>query len=184
MIPADRRLEAAGLLERAVAGELAAFEEIVRMHEKQVLNTAWRLLGRLEDAQDAAQEVFLRLFSNLKRLHDVREVRPWLYRVTVNLCYDHRRRNRNFAGENLTGGEASAALDPEITWLVQERKVILERGLATLPEKERAALVLRDIEGLDTREVAEILGSSETTVRSQICLARAKLRKFVLRSKP
>ena len=66
LIPADRRLEPAGLLERAVAGDLAAFEEIVRMHEKQVLNTAWRLLGRLADAQDVAQEAFLRLFANQK----------------------------------------------------------------------------------------------------------------------
>jgi RNA polymerase sigma-70 factor (ECF subfamily) len=175
-IPADHRLEA--------AGDLAAFEEIVRMHEKQVLNTAWRLLGRLEDAQDVAQEAFLRLFSNLKKLDDVRQIRPWLYRVTVNLCYDHRRRGRNSASDSLTGQEAaSPGLDPEFTWLAQERKVLLERGLATLPEKERAAVVLRDVEGLDTREVAEILGSSETTVRSQICVARAKLRKFVLRSR-
>jgi RNA polymerase sigma-70 factor (ECF subfamily) len=185
LIPAERRLETAGLLERAVAGDLAAFEDIVRMHEKQVLNTAWRLLGSLEDAQDTAQEAFLRLFSNLKRLDDVRQVRPWLYRVTVNLCFDHRRRNRNFPGEGLGGLEAATpGLDPEITWLAQERRAILERGLATLPEKERAAVVLRDVEGLDTREVAEILGSSETTVRSQICVARAKLRKFVLRRKP
>src|ERR1700682_629599 len=150
LIPADCRLETAGLLERAVAGDLAAFEEIVRMHEKQVLNPAGRWLGRLEDAQDVAQEAFLRLFSNLKKLDDVRQVRPWLYRVTVNLCYDHRRRSRNFAGEGLTGMEATApGLDPEITWLVQERRVILERGLATLPEKERAAGGLRGVEGLD-----------------------------------
>src|SRR5260370_17673344 len=93
-IPADRRLEA--------AGDLAAFEEIVRMHEKQVLNTAWRLLGRLEDAQDVAQEAFLRLYSNLKKLDDVRQVRPWLYRVTVNLCYDHRRPSRKVPTEGLT----------------------------------------------------------------------------------
>jgi len=184
LIPAERRLETAGLLERAVAGDLTAFEEIVRMHEKQVLNTAWRLLGRLEDAQDTAQEVFLRLFSNLKKLDDVSQVRPWLYRVTVNLCHDHRRRGRNFAGEGLTGVEAAPGLDPEIAWLAEERRVLLEQGLATLPEKERAAVVLRDVEGLDTREVAEILGSSETTVRSQICVARAKLRKFVLRRNP
>src|SRR5260370_16184369 len=168
-IPADRRLEA--------TGDLAAFEEIVRMHEKQVLNTAWRLLGSLEDAQDVAQEAFLRLFSNLKKLDGVQQVRPWLYRVTVNLCYDHRRR-RTFTGESLSGQEAaSPALDPEITWLAQERKVILERGLATLPEKERAAGVLRGVEGLDTREVAQIPGSSENTVPSPICVARAQLRK-------
>ena len=72
----------------------------------------------------------------------------------------------------------SAARDPELSLLHVERGRLLEMALATLPQKERAAIVLRDVEGLSTREVAGVLGSSEGTVRSQICLARAKLKKF------
>ena len=73
---------------------------------------------------------------------------------------------------------ASNQLDPELAWVHQERSRLVEMALKTLPEKERAAVVLRDMQGLSTREVAGILGSSEVTVRSQICVARGKLKKF------
>ena len=77
----------ADALSRARRGDEAAFEELMRMHERQVLRTALRLLGRLEDAEDAAQEAFLRLYRNLRGFHELAEIRPWLYRVTVNVCY-------------------------------------------------------------------------------------------------
>lgn len=182
---ADIRLKAEdggqtdGLLERAKAGDLDAFDQLMRMHERQVLSTAMRLLGNMEDAQDAAQETFLRLYKSLNRLPDILEIKSWLYRVTVNLCNDaHRKRRRNRT-EALSGPDpASAAPDPELMWLNHERGRLVEMALTTLPEKERAAVVLRDVEGLSTREVAGILGSSEVTVRSQICVARGKLKKF------
>jgi RNA polymerase sigma-70 factor (ECF subfamily) len=182
---ADFRLKAedagrsAGLLERAKAGDLEAFDQVMRLHEKQVLGTALRLLGNLEDAQDAAQETFLRLYKSLNRLPDIQEIKSWLYRVTVNICNDmHRQRSRR-RWEPLTGPEpVSSQPDPELTWVHQERGRLVEMALKTLPEKERAAVVLRDMQGLSTREVAGILGSSEVTVRSQICVARGKLKKF------
>ena len=181
----DYRLEAedhpgpAGLIERAHNGDLTAFEEIVRLHERQVLGTALGFLGHLEDAQDAAQEVFLKLYRHLKRLEDIRELRAWLYRVTANVCHDLRRTRRRWPTEELSGQEPSGgAGNPEQVWQLEERKQVVERALKRLPEKERAAVVLRDVEGLSTREVAEILGSSETTVRSQICSARMKMKQF------
>ncbi|SRR5579871_3213213 len=182
---ADFRLKAedsdvsAGLLERAKAGDLDAFDQLMRLHERQVLGTAFRLLGKLEDAQDAAQETFLRLYRSLNRLPDIQEIRSWLYRVTVNVCNDMLRQRRRRAWEPLSGPDpASGHPDPELAWVHQERGQLVEMALKTLPEKERAAVVLRDMQGLSTREVAEILGSSEVTVRSQICVARAKLKKF------
>ncbi len=183
---ADFRLNAevagqsAGLLERfKVTGDLEAFDQLMRAHEKQVLGTALRLLGNLEDAQDAAQEVFLRLYKSLNRLPDIQEIKPWLYRVTVNVCNDMHRARRRRAWEPLSGPDpVSLQPDPELAWAHQERGRLVEIALKTLPEKERAAVVLRDLQGLSTREVAEILGSSEVTVRSQISVARGKLKKF------
>ena len=167
----------ADLVARARAGDLEAFEQIMRQHERQVLGTALRLVRNAADAQDIAQETFLRLYRNLKKLPDNLELRTWLYRVTVNLCHDHFRKHGRTEG--LGGPEPeSISHDPELSVLELERSRVLEMGLATLPEKERAAIVLREVEGLSTREVAEVLGSSEVTVRSQICIARAKLRKF------
>jgi RNA polymerase sigma-70 factor (ECF subfamily) len=179
-LKADDAGQSAGLLERARAGDLEAFDEVMRMHEKQVLGTALRLLGNLDDAQDAAQETFLRLYKNLNRLHpDMHEIKSWLYRVTVNICNDMHRQRRGRRSEPLSGPEpVSNQPDPELTWIGQELSRLLDMALKTLPEKERAALILRDMQGLSTREVAGILGTSEVTVRSQICVARGKLKKF------
>lgn len=181
---ADFRLKAdkavdAGLLDRAKTGDLEAFDQLMRLHEQQVLGTALRLLGNLEDAQDAAQEAFLRLYKSLNRLPDIQQIKPWLYRVTVNVCNDMHRARRRRGWEPLSGPDpVSTQLDPELQWAHQERGKLVEMALKILPEKERAAVVLRDMQGLSTKEVAEILGSSEVTVRSQISVARGKLKEF------
>lgn len=174
ILPLTGRL---GRFERAQAGDLDAFEALLRAHERQVLGTALRLLGRLEDAQDAAQEVFIRLFRHLKRLQSEEAVAPWLYRVTVNVCNDAWQKRRP-AADVADLDLASGAPDPETMAGQAERQRAVARGLATLAQKERAALVLREVEGLSTREVAAILGSSEVTVRTQIFTARMKLKNF------
>jgi len=172
------------LVRRAKAGDREAFDALVRHHERKVLRTALRLLGRLDLAQDAAQEVFLRMHKNLSRFDDERELGPWLYRMAVNACHDLRRR-RGIpealpldAIEEPTSTEGGAAqIDARLDH--ERRRELVARALQTLPEKERAALVLRDIEGLPTGEVARILGSSEATVRSQVSTGRVKVKKQV-----
>jgi len=154
---------------------LAFFERVVRLHERMVLGVAYRLLGRMEDAQDAAQEVFLKLFEKQKDIHG--DPKPWLYRVTVNVCNDWYRKRILVAKPDEQAADPSANALATIT--LEERKRLLAEGLQSLGERERAAVVLRDIEGLSTREVARILGVEEVTVRSQICTARVKLAKYV-----
>lgn len=165
----------------ANAGELAAFESLMRQHERLVLVTAVRLLGKLEDAQDASQEVFLRLYRNLGKIDAVENVPGWLYRITVNVCHDMtRKRPASVAMETLPELAASGA-DPQQSATQRERRRALQMSLRFLSEKERAAMVLRDLEGLSTEEVARVLGSSEATVRSQISKARIKMRAFLER---
>ena len=164
-------------IEAVERGEETPFEQAMRRHERLVLVTALRLLGNLPDAQDAAQEVFLRLYRNRGMLQSP-ALAGWLYRVTVNVCHDVRRRRPEAAAE--WDGPAEAP-NPQQQMVEAERRRVLEMSLRALPEKERAALVLRDLEGLSTAEVAEILGSSEATVRSQISKARVKVRDFVER---
>ena len=180
------------LVRRAKAGDREAFEALMGRHERAVLRTALRILGRLDLAQDAAQEVFLRMHKYLGSFDDERELGPWLYRVTVNVSRDV---GRQSGGRDLVpleeieepvatragAGEIEAGIDRE------RRRALVARALQALPEKERAALVLRDVEGLSTSEVAGILGSSETTVRSQVCTGRVKVKKLVegyLRGRP
>ncbi len=171
--------EAAGLLRDAKAGDRAAFEQVILRHERRVLLTALRLLGRWEDAQDAAQEVFVRLHRYLGRFDEALDLAPWLYRMTVNVCRDIGRKRP--AHDDLDPNAADPGLGPERSARSAEERRILQGALRRLPGKERAALVLRDIEGLSTREVARILGSSEATVRSQVSSARLRILKLTER---
>jgi RNA polymerase sigma-70 factor (ECF subfamily) len=162
----------------AQAGDRAAFERLMRQHERQVLTTALRLLGNREDARDAAQEVFLRLYRNLAKVEAAGNLAGWLYRVTVNVCHDQRRKRPDLASVELAALPAAGA-SPQQEVTDAERRHALELSLRLLGEKERTALVLRDLEGLSTAEVAQILGSSEMTVRSQISKARVKVKNFI-----
>jgi RNA polymerase sigma-70 factor (ECF subfamily) len=149
------------------------FKRLMEQHQQMVQRVAYRLLGRLEDAQDAAQEVFLRLFRNLDRVGA--DPKAWLYRVTVNVCNDHHRRRRVVVEMETR----DPVPDPERLLSIEQRKRLLLAGLGTLPERERTAIVLRDIEGLSTAEVAAILGVEEVTVRSHTSSGRLKLAKYV-----
>ena len=170
------------LLRLAKAGDLGAFEQIMRLHERRVLRTALRLVHRPEDAQDAAQEVFLRLHRHIRKLDDNRDVTPWLYRVTVNVCHDLNRKRQGSATVSLEAivgvGREPPASEPSPYQRAADAEEwrIMSRALAALPAGQRQALVLRDLEGLPASEVAEILGTSEVTVRTQVCRARLRLK--------
>jgi len=175
--------EFAILLSRAIAGDVSAFERIVVRYERRVLSLAWRLLGRVEDAQDASQEVFLRAFRYLRRFDARRPLEPWLMKMTVNVCHDIGRKRQQQPATVRDPDTMRGTGTPHEHLRSEERKRVLHEALQALPEKERAAIILRDLEGLSTAEVAEILGSSEATVRSQISTARVKIRKAVERER-
>jgi RNA polymerase sigma-70 factor, ECF subfamily len=171
------------IIQRAQAGDNAAFAELVTWHQRRVVATAWRMLGNHSDALDAAQDVFLRLHRYLRSFRPDEDFAAWLYRLVVNACHDARkRRSSHLSYEHEAARGAldglSSPHDVEASAMVREDEQLVLRALETLSEKERAALVLRDLEGLSTQEVADILGSSPTTVRSQISIARGKLRAF------
>jgi RNA polymerase sigma-70 factor (ECF subfamily) len=182
--------ELAALMEQAVAGNSAAFEQILILTQRRVLNLAWKLLGSLAEAQDAAQEVFMRAYKYLHRFDTRKPFEPWLIRITVNVCRDmmrSRQQSRNlFAETELSPepAEIASAGDPHSMLAAEQQKEILRKALSRLPEKERTALVLRDIEGLPTSEVAAILKSSAATVRSQISSARLKIKKALKGVRP
>jgi RNA polymerase sigma-70 factor (ECF subfamily) len=169
----------AKVIAQAIAGDRAAFEEIVVRHERRVLTLAYRLLGNMDDAQDAAQETFLRAFKYLRRFDSSRPLEPWLVSMAVNVCRNLGRKSQQRRAV-FVSGEFAEPVDPGVGPLAglhaDEQRQLLHRALAALGEKERAAVVLRDLEGMTTTEVADLLGSSEPTVRSQISVARLKIR--------
>jgi RNA polymerase sigma-70 factor (ECF subfamily) len=173
------------LIESARQGDAAAFEEIMIRYQRRVINTAWRMLGNREDARDAAQDVFLRVFKYLKSYRPAADFDGWLYRIIVNACRDIARKRPPTAsapGEAECAGSElnriAATGDVEEAAIQAQQRGIITQALATLSRKEREALVLRDLEGLPTQEVARVLGSSQATVRSQISSARRKIKVF------
>lgn len=180
--PASESAKVAQLVRLALDGDLAAFEQIVARYEARVLGVASRILGTRDEARDVAQEVFLRAFKYLHRLDLQKPVEPWLLRITVNVCRDavrqRTRRGHTFVALD-TPSVVDHAPDPHAGLLHKQERLVLQRALDTLPEKERLAIVLRDVEGLSTSEVAELLRSSETTVRSQVSRGRLRLRTAV-----
>ena len=176
----------ARLIERAKAGVMAAFEEIMKHSEKRVMRMTWRMLGNEADARDAAQEVFLRVYKYLGRFKQDQPFFAWVYQITLNVCRDIAKKRQQYNTQFISldnGNEAASAVDDnqagaeETLIRVQERELML-RAIATLPERERAAILLRDLEGLSTDEVAHIMKSTATTVRSQISSARQKIRAY------
>ncbi|HEV8434596.1 MAG TPA: sigma-70 family RNA polymerase sigma factor [Thermoanaerobaculia bacterium] len=155
-------------------GDSRAFEELMILSERRVANVAWRILGDAEEVKEAMQETFLRVFRHLKRYDENRDFFGWLYRIAVNVCRDldqRRRRRRIFTPID----DAMPLTTPPRT---NDDVQMLRRAIDTLPERERLAILLRDIEELSTEDVAEILGNTPATVRVQISKARAKLRAF------
>lgn len=188
--PDDERMpetiEAAALVERTLEGDCDAFEQWVLRHERRVMTFAVRLLRDREDAQDATQEVFLRAFRFLHRLDTRRPAEPWLMRITINVCRDiqrKRQRTATFSEISAVASLASENGDQHDELAQEQMRQLLWRALEQLPEKERMALILRDVEGLSTSETAEVLASSEATVRSQICRGRLKLKEILDRMK-
>ena len=176
----DDQLEPGAIVKRAQAGDLAAFELLIQRHERQVLGLCTHMLGNLEDAKDAAQDVFLKLYQQLNRFDYERQFTPWLLTVVMNQCRDRiRARRPTEPVDDLR--LADVARDPEALARFAEQWALLMEAIASLPQRERAALEMRELEELSSAEVAARLGVTEETVRSQVSKAKLKLRAFVLK---
>ncbi len=177
------REEERELLTRAQKGDSAAFEDIVRAHEATVYHLALRQLGSREDAEDAAQEVFLKAYTALASFRGDSRLSVWLYRITNNICIDFLRRRRetvslsqeNEDGEPLELELPDARFDPAA---LAERKDLREqvgKALQALPPDSREILLLRELGGQSYEEIAATLSLDLGTVKSRIFRARKKL---------
>ena len=174
------------LVERAAAGDTAAFEQIMIHSQQRVMAVSWRMLGNEADARDATQEVFLRVYKYIGRFKQDQDFFAWLYRIAVNVSRDilKKRQHQNERFPTLAADDVDQIdipaphQDAEQALIQAQRRELIARAIATLPFKERASIVLRDVEGFSTDEVAHILKSSSTTVRSQISSARRKIRDY------
>jgi len=173
------RADELALVERCRQGDLAAFEEVYRTHAGRLYSVAFRMLGNAADAEDLLQEIFLAAHRKLDSFRGESALGTWLYRLATNLCLDHLRSKAARAGHLTDALDDEPAVADRSSRGLAERalaRVDLERALAQLPEGCRAAFVLHDVEGLEHREVAEVLGIAEGTSKSQVHKARLRLR--------
>ena len=162
------------LVERAAAGDVEAFGELVRAYEHRVASVLYRLLDDRRDVEEATQDVFVQAWRHLGRFRGDAQLFTWLYRIAVNEALMRRRRKRPDVHE--LDERLPAPPDPE-----PGLQDVLIRELAALPFEYRAAVVLRDVEGLTNAEVAEALGVSVAAAKSRIHRGRMQIRDALAR---
>lgn len=169
------------LIRAAAGGDHRAFEDLVLRKRERVVRTAYQITGDVEDARDVAQGVFLRLWRVLQRFDLTRRFDTWLYRITVNAAIDFvRERGPKGILQPLPGDAGERLHDPspaaDAAFDAAELQRAFLRLAARLAPKQRAVFVLKEIEGLETVEVARVLGVTESTVRNHLLQARRVLR--------
>lgn len=174
------------LVRRAREGDEEAFRLLLRRYQGDVFGLAWRILRNRDDAEDAAQEVFIRLHKSLDQYDPNRAFRSWLLRITHNLCIDHIRKRRLATvsfDEPIPTGDGEVGWDPPdpdgkdpLERLVEkEERELIEEAIAGLAPKLRSAITLRHVQGLRYEEIAEILDVPLGTVKVRIFRARAAM---------
>jgi RNA polymerase sigma-70 factor (ECF subfamily) len=171
------------------AGQLAAQElqnRFVSDNLQRIFRLIYRIVGNVADAQDLTQEAFIKALQRQEQLKDIEKATHWLSRIASNTAIDFLRRTNkvNFCEiDSLVDPLREPAESPEQAVLRSEHRSYLEDGLALLTDRERTALLLRDVEGLAADEVAAQMNCSKATVRSHIANARIKFKRYIERSR-
>lgn len=163
------------LIARSCGGDLAAFEELVRIHQAHIYQLAYRLTGNYEDARDAAQEAFIRAFQALPRFRQEAAFSTWLYRIATNTALDLVRRRPVVPPVELPADQP-APDDPATEAQRREISRRVHAAVAQLPAEYRVVVVLRDLQGLAYDEIAKVLEIPVGTVRSRLSRGRDGLR--------
>ncbi len=180
------------LVERCLRGDETAWEELVRLNTRKVYGLCYRFTGSGSEAQDLTQEVFLRVFKTIRTFRSAEgSFGTWLARVTRNLLIDHYRRTRQERITDSIEGQlpmleeagSSAAVRPDQQLAGREASEILQVTLQKLSPDLREAVILRDLQEMEYREIAEVLDIPEGTVKSRINRGRAELGRLLKKQK-
>jgi RNA polymerase sigma-70 factor (ECF subfamily) len=169
------------LIERCLAGDQAAWEDIVRLHRRKVFNIAYKFVGKHDLAEDLTQDIFLKLYKSLDTFDRRANFQTWLISVSRNLCIDHYRSvrkeretiNRDVDASTLSPVSRDRSAYSQLE--LRDRVQLLRAALDTLPPTLRTAVMLRDIQELTYQEIADRLSVPEGTVKSRINRGRTEL---------
>ena len=174
------------LIEKARQGDGAAFNQVVTAYRRRIMGIISRLIGRPEDVEDVAQEVFLRLYFSLDRLRVPEAFEPWLYRLSVNACYDYLRRSRHrpetrmsdLSEQQVVMADAAAGSRVQREEDEQERvRDLVTDMFSAVSEDDRILLTLKEVEGLSLRELEAVYGVNENALKVRLFRARQRVLK-------
>jgi RNA polymerase sigma-70 factor (ECF subfamily) len=176
------------LLQKAQQGDASAFNQVVTAYRRRILGTISRLIGRPEDVEDVAQEVFLRLYFSLDQLRTPEVFEPWLYRLTVNASYDYLRKSKrrpesrmsDLSEQQVMMADAAAGSKAQTEEGERHRVRDTVQGLlASVSEEDRILLTLKEVEGLSLKELEQIYHVSENSLKVRLFRARQRVLKNV-----
>jgi len=166
------------IVERYLAGDMTAFDELMIRYERQVYRVCYRFVNNRDDAMDLAQEVFIKAFEHLANFRRESSMKTWLYRIAMNHCINHVKKNaREFVEikENIGSTRASVHSEMEEREQREQFRLLVKR----LPPKQKAILEMRIHEQLSYEEIATMSGRSISTIKASVFFALEKLRKLV-----
>lgn len=171
------------LMFRLARGNSYALEVLVKRYKPKIINFVYRMVGDLDQAEDIAQEVFIRVYNHRERYQPIAKFSAWVYTIASNLAKSELRRRSIFNPISLTRlkGERLSSIKrgPDKALLEKELGQKIQEGIEKLKPNYRAPLILRDVEGLSYEEISEIVGCPLGTVKSRINRARLKLREIL-----
>jgi len=188
--PAAVPVEEVELVKRARKGDLTAYDELVRRYQERIYATVYHMTANHEDANDLAQEAFIKAFQALKSFKGGSSFYTWVYRIAVNKTINFLKQRRNKGQMSLDDLDFNAEHDPDFVALVSEKTPRREVGLTELQEKlnaamqrlsepHRLAVTLHDVQGLSHEEIAKIMDCNVGTVRSRLFYARQQLQAYL-----
>ena len=183
-------IDEAVLVERARTGDLAAYDDLVRRYQERIYATIYHMTANHEDANDLAQEAFIKGFQALKSFKGGSSFYTWVYRIAVNKTINFLKQRKNRAQMSLDDIDFNAEHDPDLVALISEKTPRREANLAELQEKlnegmqklsesHRLVVTLHDVQGMSHEEIAKIMDCNIGTVRSRLFYARQQLQGFL-----
>jgi RNA polymerase sigma-70 factor (ECF subfamily) len=180
----------AALIKAVQAGDMAAFDELIHKHKDRLFNLVYWFLGDYQDANDCAQETFIKVFKSIKKFRFESTFSTWLYRIAVNTCKNrikssaYRWKKRTVSLETSNGSKdgnpfsemENGSPTPALALEKKERMMRIQRAINLLPEDQNRVVVLRDIQGHSYQDISDITGLNLGTVKSRLARARLALK--------